>query len=457
MLRSRDELRARRLPSELRRTLLAAAVLVVACLAVVWWRPNRNPAAGPTEGGASAVLTPALECPPLPVLRSPPPTVPTIVPEPAVVRGVVEAGDTISALLGPYLRPQEIHALAEEIRPVFPVSQICAGRPYLLTTLDDRFQSFEYEIDAEERLRVRRSDDGFEVERIPITYTVQVALARGTIRTSLFEAVEEIGEGPELALALADIFAWDVDFILDVREGDSFQAVVERRYREGELAGYGKILAAEFVNQGETFRAIRFQDGKSPPTYYDSEGKSVRKAFLKAPLAFTRISSGFSQRRFHPITKAWKAHPAIDYAAPAGTPIRSVGNGTIAEKGFTSGNGNYVKIRHNAGYESLYLHMSRFGRGIANGRKVTQGQVIGYVGSTGLATGPHLCFRMYKNGSPVNPLRVKSAAEAPVSEKNLAEFLALADRWIGEFGKRTSEHATLEGGKRLVVTIPPGG
>jgi murein DD-endopeptidase MepM/ murein hydrolase activator NlpD len=223
---------------------------------------------------------------------------------------------------------------------------------------------------------------------------------------------------------LADIFAWDIDFILDIRQGDSFQALVEKRYREGQPAGYGRILAAEFTNQGATFQAFLYKDGDKHPDYYDAKGQSLRKAFLKAPLSFSRISSGFTMRRFHPITKTWKAHPAIDYAAPRGTPIKSVGDGVIIKKGYTRGNGNYVKIRHNGSYETIYLHMKGFAKNIAKGKRVAQGQRIGYVGSTGLATGPHLCFRMYKNGAPVNPQRVKAPSVKPIAKESMVAFKA---------------------------------
>jgi murein DD-endopeptidase MepM/ murein hydrolase activator NlpD len=198
--------------------------------------------------------------------------------------------------------------------------------------------------------------------------------------------------------------------------------LVEKRYREGQPAGYGRILAAEFTNQGTTFQAFLYQDGDRRPDYYDAKGQSLRKAFLKAPLSFSRISSGFTMRRFHPITKTWKSHPAIDYAASRGTPIKSVGDGVIIKKGYTRGNGNYVKIRHNSSYETMYLHMKGFAKNISKGKRVVQGQRIGYVGSTGLATGPHLCFRMYKNGAPVNPHRVKAPATKPINKANREDF-----------------------------------
>jgi len=344
-----------------------------------------------------------------------------------VHEGTIQPGDTITALLADFFSPAEIQNLSQKSRDVFPLSRICAGQPYKVCLLDGGFERFEYDIDRSEQLIITLpAEEGFDVSRVPIDYTVETDLVRGTIQSNLFEAVTESEESAELALALADIFAWDVDFIRDIRVGDSFLALVEKRFRDGKPAGYGDILAAEFVNQGQTYRAIRFQDGDNPPSYYDPEGNSLRKALLKAPLSFTRISSGFSMKRFHPITKTWKAHPAIDYAAPTGTPIKTVGDGTIIRIGYTRGNGNFIKVRHHSSLETMYLHMSRFAKGMKQGKKVAQGQTIGYVGSTGLATGPHLCFRMFQNGAPVNPQRIKAKPAAPVSAAHQADFKKLA-------------------------------
>jgi murein DD-endopeptidase MepM/ murein hydrolase activator NlpD len=408
------------------RTVAAGALLLLA-LALSWDKLLRTPVAEthastpPRQPQEIAAAVRATTPPPAPV------------PQREVREGLIRPGDTISALLGDQLSPQQIHDLARQSKAVFPLTRICAGQPYVLYTIGGTFEQFVYDIDREEQLRIRMDGDRFLVETVPIRYEVRTDMVGGTILSSLFEAVSEIGEETELAIGLADIFAWDIDFILDIRQGDSFQALVERRYRDGEPAGYGRILAAEFVNQGEAYRAVLFQDGDRGAAYYDPEGNSLRKAFLKAPLAFSRISSGFSTRRFHPITKTWKAHPAIDYAAPKGTPIKAVGDGLVLEKAYTQGNGNYVKIRHNSTYQTLYLHMSRFARGMKKGKKVSQGDVIGYVGSTGLSTGPHLCFRMYKNGSPANPLRQKSTPAKPVSKDHLAEFQALAAPLLARF------------------------
>lgn len=371
---------------------------------------------------ANAALPAEAELPPPP----PPPE-----PQREIISASIQPGDTITSLLGSYFSPQDIHQLNQQSKTVFPLSKICAGQPYKLCLVDGSFERFEYDIDADEQLIIEPGEQQpFSINRSPIPYTVSIDHIKGTISSSLFEAVAELGERPELALALADIFAWDVDFILDIREGDSFQALVEKRYREGEEAGYGDILAAEFTNRGETFQAFRFQDGNKRASYYNTNGDSVRKAFLKAPLSFSRISSGFTMRRFHPITKTWKAHPAIDYVAPTGTPIKAVGDATISRIGYTRGNGNFIELRHNSSYKTLYLHMSKFARGMNKGKRVAQGQTIGYVGATGLATGPHLCFRMTHNGAPVNPTRIKSPAAEPINQANLASFKATIEPWV---------------------------
>jgi len=359
-----------------------------------------------------------------------PPPIPEIRKE--IIRGTVAKGDTVSALLGDFFSAAEIHALNSQCKPIFALSRLSAGQQYRLCLSDDAFERFEYDIDRNEQLIISRETEDFSIKRVPIPYTTEVARVRGTIESSLFEAVTSTGESDVLAMNLADIFAWDIDFILDIRQGDSFQALVEKRYRDGQPAGYGRILAAEFTNHGSTFQAFLYQDGDRRADYYDANGQSLRKAFLKAPLSFSRISSGFTTRRFHPITKTWKSHPAIDYAAPTGTPIKSVGDGVIIRKGYTKGNGNYVKIRHNSSYETIYLHMKGFAKNISKGKRVAQGQRIGYVGSTGLATGPHLCFRMYKNGSPVNPQRVKAPAVQPVDKANREDFVLKAEALMAQ-------------------------
>jgi murein DD-endopeptidase MepM/ murein hydrolase activator NlpD len=346
-------------------------------------------------------------------------------PQEKVVKDIINRGETAAHLLSSCLSPQAIHNLAVSCRTVFPLTQLRAGQPYQLYLTDGTFDKFVYEIDSQDQMVVTLRGNEFDVQKIAIPYQVEEEVVRAVINSSLFNAVADAGESPELAISLAGIFAWDIDFIRDIREGDSFAVLVEKRFRDGKFAAYGRILAAEFRNQGETYRAYFFENEKGAPAYYNEEGKSIRKAFLKAPLAFSRISSGFTMHRFHPILKAYRPHPAIDYAAPTGTPIHTVADGVIVQRTFNRFNGNYIRVRHNNSYETLYNHMSRFASALRVGSRVSQGQTIGYVGATGLATGPHLDFRMYKNGTPVNPLRIKSIPSSPVSPKHMAEFLAL--------------------------------
>jgi len=342
----------------------------------------------------------------------------------------IKKGDTITELLGNYLSTQQILQLIRQSKSIFSFSKLRIGQPYRIFLIDGQFNSFLYDIDRDEQLLIQHDGKEFKISRIPIAYDVTTEVINGTITSNLFDAVAKIGEESELAINLAEIFAWDIDFMLDIRKGDLFRAVVEKRFLKGQPAGYGRILAAEFVNQGKSYRAIFFSDGSGKTNYYDPEGKNLRKGFLKAPLAFTHISSGFSMRRFHPIAKTWKAHPAIDYVAPTGTPIKAVGEGTVERIGKTRGNGNFVEIHHPNGYSTLYLHMSKFAKGIKKSKRVIPGQIIGYVGATGLATGPHLCFRMSKNGKPINPNKVKMPTAPAVSSQNMAEFSTLTTQLL---------------------------
>ena len=341
------------------------------------------------------------------------------------IRATIKPGDTASSLFGSLLDQQQLHLLTGQCRTVFPLRQLAVDQPYQLTVNNGAFERFAYDINSDEQLIIVRSADGFSVTRSPIDYTVEPVVLQGTIDSSLFQAVLEAGGSDGMAVQLADIFAWDIDFFHDVQVGDSFKAVVEKRYRDGVPAGDGRILAAHFTVQNQTNTAFYFKDGARMPGYYDQQGRSLRKAFLKAPLSFSRISSGFTMRRRHPVTKQVKPHPAIDYAAPSGTPIHTVGNGTVLVAASNRSNGKYVTIRHPNGWTTMYNHLSRFGKGIKRGATVQQGQRIGYVGSTGLSTGPHLDFRMYRGGVAVNPLTIKSPPARPVSKPQLAAFKAM--------------------------------
>ncbi len=420
--------------SRARHLLLLVPLIIVAAL-IIFFNNAMN-------SGLEARETPFAEPVAVPPVPQAEPLSPPVAPEPVIaeIKRTVPAGSSITALLGDYFTPQEIYQLNQQSRDVFPFTRICAGQPYCITTRDGEFSKFVYEIDEDEQLIISRDGEQMSLETQPIVYDVTTELIEGTISSSLFDAVAAINEDPKLAFMLSAIFQWDIDFILDIRAGDRFQALVEKRSRAGQPAGYGHILAAEFVNQGQVFRAVRFKDGEQSASYYNEDGENVRKAFLRAPLSFTRISSGYTMKRFHPITKTWKAHPAIDYVAPVGTPIKTVGDGSISRIGYTRANGNFIEVRHSNGYRSIYLHMKGFARGMTKNKRVAQGQVIGYLGGTGMATGPHLCFRMRHNGAPVNPSRLKVPAAKSISKANLAAFQAVAQPHLAQLDAHLPRH-----------------
>ncbi|MDD2734641.1 MAG: peptidoglycan DD-metalloendopeptidase family protein [Desulfuromonadaceae bacterium] len=378
------------------------------------------------------------------------------------IKGCIKPSDTISSLLGDLLSPSEIHALALKCRNVHPIASISIGQPYKISLKDGNLKRFSYDIDSEEKLVVCFENKVFSASREPIQYTVKQAVVRGTIKSSLFQAVIDAGESESLALQLADIFAWDINFFQDIQAGDSFEVVVEKRFRDGQPTCNGRLLAANFTVQDKTHRAFYFQDGNEPPGYYDINGGSLRKAFLKAPLSYRRISSGFSMHRRHPITNRITEHTAIDYAAPTGTPVHTVGNGTVTFASYKHYNGNCVKILHSNGWTTMYNHLSRFGKNVRRGTKVKQGQFIGYVGSTGSSTGPHLDFRMYKNGRPVNPLKINSPPVRPVSRANLAalksitaELLATMENQPPQQGVRTTQDLPVPKPEDMTSMIHP--
>lgn len=278
-------------------------------------------------------------------------------------------------------------------------------------------------------------NDSLEIYRASKVLNTERAVASGEISSSLYEAIAEEGNSPLLTYEMAEIFAWQIDFF-GLRRGDSFRVLYESKYVDENFLGVGRILAAEFTHRGETYRAYRFSkddlDG-----YYDEEGRSVQKALLKAPFKYNqRISSHFSHNRFHPVLKRNMPHHGVDYAAPYGAPVLSVGDGTVLEAQYRGANGNIVKIRHNSTYETAYLHLKGFAKGIHAGAKVKQGQVIGYVGNTGRSTGTHLDYRVYKNNRPVNPLTLDLPPSESIPEEYMSEFEQVRDSLDKEIKRR---------------------
>jgi len=349
-------------------------------------------------------------------------------PDIKIIKGIVKTGDTASTLLNRYLPMKTIYKINRQSTDIFSLSRIKKGQPYKVILQEGNLVGFEYEIDKKDRLVIQRENNQFSISQIPINYDIAIEVVSATITSSLFEAVRKAGEQSELAWKLSDIFAWDIDFIRDIRPGDRFQVLVEKQYQDGKLSGYGKVQAAIFNNAGTRFKAFLHKDSNGISGYYDENGNSLQKAFLKAPLSFSRISSKFTLKRMHPILKEYRAHEGVDYAAPMGTPIKTVGDGIITGIGYSKSMGNYVIIRHCNGYITRYYHMSKFAKGMKTHKKVLQGEVIGHVGMTGYATGPHLCFRLIKNGKLVDPLTHKSPAATPVNPREMEQFLTRAQQ-----------------------------
>jgi len=290
------------------------------------------------------------------------------------------------------------------------------------------------EINVREALAVWRSDHGFIANVLPLELQVRQKSASARIISSLFEAAAEAGLSERIIMNLAGIFAWDIDFVLDIRNGDEFKLIYEEYWRDGKHVADGEILAAEFINRGNRFRAIRYVDPTGRADYFTPEGNSVRKAFLRAPVDFTRISSNFNPRRRHPILHTIRAHRGVDYAAPRGTPVKAAGDGKVIHRGPKGGYGNAIILQHGSNITTLYAHLSRFAKGIRYGRRVRQGDIIGYVGSTGLATAPHLHYEYRRNGVHLNPRTVKLPDADPIDPAYLKDFQRVAGPLLQELG-----------------------
>lgn len=323
----------------------------------------------------------------------------------------------------------DIDRLSENAKDVFDVRKIREGRPYLFLYTDTTRtpdylvyepSAYEYVIyELKDSLRVRQEKR--RIEKVMRTFY-------GEIQTSLWDAIVGKGLNWDLAVKMEDALQWQVDFH-HLQTGDQFRMVYEEDRIEGRSVGIGRVWAAGFKNSEHEYQAIYFEHEKRGG-YYDPEGRPMEAPFLKAPVKYTRISSRYNPRRFHPILKRVRPHYGTDYSAPRGTPIYAVGNGTVIQASYTKGNGNYVKIRHDKTYTTQYLHMQGFAQGIRAGVPVRQGQVIGYVGSTGLATGPHVCFRFWKNGRQVNHLRLSFPPSDPLPEELLPAFRGERDRYL---------------------------
>ncbi len=346
---------------------------------------------------------------------------------------VVEAGWAFETALWELSVPPDLNsAIIKSLKGLLDFRRCMEGdTAVLVTSSKGEFVRFEYHQGPTRYYLVEPSDSGMAAREMSVETQQKLHYYEGTVESSLCESVERAaGKDSELAFLISDIFAWDIDFNVETRKGDRFTALVVREYVGDTPVRCGPVLYATYSGHVGDYEATRFEDSKGRSDYYDPKGKSLKKMFLKSPLQYRRISSYFTKRRYHPILKINRPHHGIDYVALAGTPVSSIGSGTVTFAGWKGGYGRLVYVTHGKGFQSGYGHLSRFAKGIRKGTRVRQGQLLGYVGTTGLSTGPHLHFELKRHGSFINPLRAKIPAADPVSEARMALFRQERERAI---------------------------
>jgi murein DD-endopeptidase MepM/ murein hydrolase activator NlpD len=338
----------------------------------------------------------------------------------------LRSGDTLASVLGRMgVDAPEAAELVSDAGS--DLRDLRSGRRIQAQTTDaGELRALRYTLPSGETVEVKRTDDGFVAKRQDVVTETRAVMRSGRIRSSLFGATDAANIPDGVASQMAEVFSGDIDFHQDLRRGDQFTVVYEGKYSNGEQVGAGRLLAAEFINQGKTYQAVWYRDPQGREGYYSAKGDSLKKAFLKSPLEFSRITSGFTNARFHPVLKTWRAHKGVDYGAPTGTRVRAVADSVVAFAGRQGGYGNLVILKHNGQYSTAYGHLSRFGSGMRTGARVAQGQIIGYVGSTGLASGPHLHYEFRVNGVQRNPLAMKLPSNVPLASQYKRQFLAHA-------------------------------
>lgn len=339
---------------------------------------------------------------------------------------IIQKGRTLSDILEAYMfSPSEIHQLRQDVKPVYDLAKIIAGQELRLYTFQDgKVVSLEYDIDQEHYLHIERKESIYHAEIKEYPIEVKTCMIWGTIEDFPISSIEKLGEKAELAIRLENIFAWDVDFRYDLRKGDSFKVVFEKKYLDDKFLGYGRILAAEFNNGGKIYQAFRYTyPDNDKSDYFDMEGNSLRKEFLKSPLLSPRVTSRFSHNRYHPVRKVFRPHYGVDFGAPVGTRVYATAEGTVIFAGWNGASGRLLRIRHKKGYETMYLHLRRFAPGIKRGNKVQSGQYIAQVGASGEVNGPHLDYRIKHHGTYINPLSARFDPVEPLRQEYYADFL----------------------------------
>lgn len=361
--------------------------------------------------------------------------VPPEVPEQVIFPHIIPPKSTLYNVLKDLgVTSQVIQQIVSATKPVIDLGRLRAGTQFRMIHLTDpasELVGLEFYLSPIERILIKSVEGQWTAEKINETVETKLVTFRGVVETTLWESAEAAQMDPNLIVQLSEIFAWQVDFAREVRINDRWRLSIEQKFVRGQPIGWGSILAAEFENEGQLYTAVLFKTGPEQYGYYAADGSSLRRMFLKSPIRFGRVTSGFNMRRFHPVLKVRRPHLGVDYGAPVGTPIRSVGNGVVTHAGWMGGGGNTVKIRHNSTYETAYLHLHRIERGIRPGARVQQAQVIGTVGQTGLATGPHLHFEFKQNGRVVNPLSQKFPSAEPVPNQLMSDFKLQSGAMLG--------------------------
>ncbi len=370
-----------------------------------------------------AKMNPAAPPPPAASPHAPGPTQAVTPASETTFSDTVRKGDTAILILERAgVDASQAIALYRDVRKVYNLRSINVGQAYHVTMdAKGRIQQFTYEVDHRQRLVVERNGQGFRGQINAIPYARNERVVVGKLSESIYATLKAQGESTRLIRDFADIFAWSVDFATDLRQGDSFRLLIEEHVRKGKPAEYHRILAAELINRNRKLQTVYYHHDKVGG-YYRLDGSSMQGMFLRSPLRYTRISSRFTRRRFHPILKRYRPHLGIDYAAPRGTPVRSVADGIVHWVGRKGANGKMVVIRHPNAYKSYYLHLLRYAPGLRRKKRVAQGQIIGYVGSTGMSTGPHLDFRLAKNGTYINPLKHRRIEGPAMPKSKMDDF-----------------------------------
>lgn len=347
-----------------------------------------------------------------------------------------------------------IGLIEKAARNVYDFRKIYPGQRYeVFAGENGAIESMQFSVGDTSYIDINLKDGDISAEKKDYEFNTRLRTASGTIASSLYLACKEQGIPVEVGDQLSNIFAWDINFWTDIQRGDYFKVIYEERIRFDGMKKVGRIAAAEFNNQGKSHYAFMFRNEDGKPDYFDEGGKSLRKQLLKAPLTYSRISSNFSHRRFHPVLHHFAPHLGVDYAAPVGTPVMATGDGSVIETGHNRANGKYIKLRHTNNYITYYLHLSRFAKGVHPGRRVRQGEVIGFVGMTGYATGPHLDYRVKKGNTFVNPRKISLPPAQPVTKTNMASFIDLRDRHLS----RLASVRTADGAANVASGAAPAG